>query len=175
LTSFVGPARADRLLRLPGQPEIIRPGGSALTRACITIRSGDGVRKDGMSVAVRLSRRAYEHAQQLIDKGTAVFDRRDDWSEHQPTAEQENAFIARHGYSEYGMWHLGIDDEKPADAKARYKFPYGDFETIHRCGVLSAESRAAQYKYADIEVAAAHLHGMLDREMVRVQRRPTRK
>jgi hypothetical protein len=28
--------------------------------------------------------------------------------------------------------------------------------------VLSAESRAGQYKHLDIERAAAHLHGMLD-------------
>jgi hypothetical protein len=28
--------------------------------------------------------------------------------------------------------------------------------------VLSAESRAGQYKYTEIELAAAHLHGMLD-------------
>jgi hypothetical protein len=28
--------------------------------------------------------------------------------------------------------------------------------------VLSAESRAGQYKYYDIENAAAHLHGMID-------------
>ncbi|MGZ4258573.1 MAG: hypothetical protein ACXVRE_12495, partial [Gaiellaceae bacterium] len=46
--------------------------------------------------------------------------------------------------------------------KGRYKFPYGDFENVHRCGVLAAESRAGQYKYFDIENAAAHLHGMLD-------------
>jgi hypothetical protein len=29
--------------------------------------------------------------------------------------------------------------------------------------VISAETRAAQYKYDDIEVAAAHLHGMLEK------------
>ena len=57
---------------------------------------------------------------------------------------------------------MGIDDEKSEHAKGRYKFPYGDFENVHRCGVLSAESRAGQYKYYDIENAAAHLHGMLD-------------
>jgi hypothetical protein len=28
--------------------------------------------------------------------------------------------------------------------------------------VLAAESRAGQYKYHDIENAAAHLHGMID-------------
>ncbi|WP_437312354.1 hypothetical protein [Sorangium sp. So ce388] len=39
---------------------------------------------------------------------------------------------------------------------------HGDFEAVHRCGVLTAESPAGQYKYQDIELAAAHLHGMLD-------------
>jgi hypothetical protein len=32
---------------------------------------------------------------------------------------------------------------------------------VHLCAVLSAESRAGQYKHLDIENAAAHLHGML--------------
>ena len=85
-------------------------------------------------MAVRLNNRAYEHAQQLIKDGKVVLDDRDDWSEHQPSAQQEND----------------------------YKFPYGDFERVHRCGVLSAESRAGQYKHDDIKSAAAHLHGMLE-------------
>jgi hypothetical protein len=89
----------------------------------------------------------------------------DDWSEHQPSAQQENEFIEKHGYREYGRWFLGIDDEYPEDSKSRYKFPYGDFDTVHRCGVIAAEVRAAQRKYIDIEVAAAHLHGMLDELM----------
>lgn len=38
---------------------------------------------------------------------------------------------------------------------------YG-FKKVHRCAVLAAESRAGQYKYSDIENAAAHLHGMLE-------------
>jgi uncharacterized protein (DUF2267 family) len=52
-----------------------------------------------------------------------------------------------------------------AQALRLYKFPYGDFENVHRCGVIAAEVRAAQRKYADIEVAAAHLHGRLDELM----------
>ena len=44
------------------------------------------------------------------------------------------------------------------------KFPYGDFENVHRCGVLTIESRAGRYKYHDIQNAAAHLHGMIDKE-----------
>jgi hypothetical protein len=85
-------------------------------------------------------------------------------SEHRPSAEQENEFIREHGFREYGRWYLGVNDEKPEDTKGHYEFPYGDFEDVHRCGVLSAESRAGQYKHLDIESAAAHLHGMIDAE-----------
>jgi hypothetical protein len=55
-----------------------------------------------------------------------------------------------------------IDAEHPEDTKGRYKFPFGDFKRVHRCAVLSAESRAGQYKHMDIERAAAHLHQMID-------------
>jgi hypothetical protein len=113
-------------------------------------------------VAVTLNNRAYEYAQRLIKDGKYVADERDAWSEHQPSAQQENQFIEEHGFDEYGKWYLGIDDEATEGTKSQYKFPYGDFENVHRCAVLSAESRAGQYKHFDIENAAAHLHGMLD-------------
>jgi hypothetical protein len=115
-----------------------------------------------MSMAVKLNRKAYEHAQSLIRRGDVIRDDRDAWSEHQPAANQENEFLREHGFGEYGKWYLGIDDEASEDTKGRYKFPYGDFEKVHRCAVLTAESRAGQYKHADIERAAAHLHGMMD-------------
>jgi hypothetical protein len=110
----------------------------------------------------KLHKSAFQYAKELASEGKFVFDERDAWSEHQPTAQQENEFIAEHGFAEYGRWHLGIDDSEPVDTKARYKFPYGDFKNVHRCAVLSAESRAGQYKYLDIENAAAHLLGMID-------------
>ena len=113
-------------------------------------------------MAVRLNERAYDHAKQLIDDHKVVLDDRDAWSEHQPSARQENEFIAKHGLGEYAKWYLGIDDAEDEDSKGRYKFPYGVFEKVHRCGVLAAESRAGQRKYVDIELAVAHLHGMLD-------------
>ena len=113
-------------------------------------------------MTVKLNKRAFEHAKELITDGHVVVDKRDAWSEHQPSTQQENEFIEAHGYGEFGKWHLGIDDERGQDTKGRYKFPYGDFENVHRCGTLSAESRAGQYKYFDIENAAAHLHGMID-------------
>jgi len=113
-------------------------------------------------MAVKLSRHAFEHAKQLIGAEKFVFDERDAWSEHQPSSQQENDFIERHGFEEYGKWHLGINDEKPEDTKGRYEFPYGDFKNVHRCGVISAESRAGQYKHFDIEKAAHHLHETID-------------
>lgn len=113
-------------------------------------------------MTVKLHQSAYDHARELIRNRRFVADDRDAWSEHQPSSEQENEFIRKHGFGEYGKWHLGIDPSEPDNTKGHYKFPYGDFEQIHRCGVLAAESRAGQYKYHDIENAAAHLHGMID-------------
>jgi hypothetical protein len=111
---------------------------------------------------MKLNKRAYEYAKNLIADGKFVVDARDDWSEHQPSTRDENRFIDEHGMDEYARWHLGINEDQPAENKGRYRFPYGDFEAVHRCGVLAAESRAGQYKHFDIERAAAHLHGMLD-------------
>jgi hypothetical protein len=113
-------------------------------------------------VTVKVNQRAYDYARDLIADGRYVIDDRDAWSEHRPSAQQENEFIERHGIGEYARWHLGIDDQEPEDRKGRYKFPYGDFEKVHRCGLLAAESRAGQRKYQDIELAVAHLHGMLE-------------
>jgi hypothetical protein len=113
-------------------------------------------------MTVKLNPGAYAHARKLIKERRFVFDDRDAWSEHRPTAQQETDFLHAHGLSEYGHWYLGIDEDEPEDKKTRYKFPYGDFRKVHRCGLLAAESRAGQYKYTDIEHAVAHLHGMLD-------------
>jgi hypothetical protein len=113
-------------------------------------------------MAVRLNSTAFDHAKGLIAAGKFVLDERDDWSEHQPSAEQENQFVEEHGWAEYAKWYLGINDEAGEETKGRYEFPYGDFEKVHRCGLLAAESRAGQYKHFDIELATAHLHGMLE-------------
>jgi hypothetical protein len=113
-------------------------------------------------MAAKLHNPGYERAKKLVSEGRVVLDDRDDWSEHQPTAAEESAFVKEHGWGEYGRWHLGIDPEAKPETKAHYKFPYGDFRDVHRCGVLAAESRAGQRKYFDIETAAAHLHGMLE-------------
>jgi hypothetical protein len=125
-------------------------------------------------MAVHLNRSAFTHARELIEAGKFVFDERDAWSEHQPSAEEENEFIARYGFAEYAKWYLGINDEKRAETKGHYEFPYGDFKKVHRCGVITAESRAGQYKHFDVEKAAAQLHEMIDENYGRTPHRGSR-
>ena len=113
-------------------------------------------------MAVNLNERALRYAAHLITEGRFVFDDRDAWSEHRPSTADENRFIERRGIDEYGRWHLGTDDDAAKETKSHYKFPYGDFENVHRCALLAAESRAGQRSYDDIARAVAHLHGMTD-------------
>ena len=126
-------------------------------------------------MAVKLNRTAFAFAKELIDSGRFVFDERDMWSEHRPSAQAEDEFLEAHGFKEYAKWYLAINDEKRENTKGRYEFPYGDFKDAHRCGVLTAESRAGQYKHFDIENAAGHLHGMIDAKHVRGGPTRTRK
>jgi hypothetical protein len=121
-------------------------------------------------MAVKLSRKSLDHARSLIAEGRSVSDDRDDWSEHQPSAEDENRFIEKHGWAEFGLWHLAVDDDARPETKAHYKFPYGDFSKLHRCAVLSAESRAAQRDHDDVRAAAARLHEMLDGSATKAHR-----
>ena len=113
-------------------------------------------------MTTRLNRHSCDFAQDRIKDGKVVHDERDDWSEHQPLTRQENRFIEANGWDEYANWHLGIDDEASEHTKARYKYPYGDFSQVHRCGVLAAEVRAGRNKHADIENATIHLRDMID-------------
>lgn len=113
-------------------------------------------------MTVKLNKKAYEHAKALIREGKFVADKRDDWSEHAPSTQDENKFLDKNGYSEYSEWYLGADDDQPRDQKGHYKFPYGDFSKIHRCAVISGESRASQNDYQDIRDALGDLLKRID-------------
>jgi hypothetical protein len=113
-------------------------------------------------MTVILNKTALGYAQRLVEHGRYVFDEKGKWSEHQPSAKEENKYIEEHGFEEYGKWYLGVDTDEKEDTKGRYKFPHSDFVKVHRCGVIAAETRAGQYKHNDIEKAAARLHEMID-------------
>lgn len=113
-------------------------------------------------MSTRLNKKALEHARSLLRKGDVVRDERDDWSEHAPSTDDENAFIDKNGMDEFALWHLGEDPGATEGTKGRYSFPYGDFRRLHRCAVISAESRAGQYDHTSIEKALKDLLSDID-------------
>jgi hypothetical protein len=115
-------------------------------------------------MTIKLNRSALTHARSLVTDGKAVHDERDDWSEHAPSTDDQNSYIEKHSLGEYGKWFLGIDDEKPSDTKGHYSFPFGDFSKVHRCAVISLESRAAQNDHDEITTAAKNLLKLIDED-----------
>ncbi|MGV2984634.1 hypothetical protein ACNPNP_13105 [Microbacterium sp. AGC85] len=118
-------------------------------------------------MAMKLNESALTHARGLLRRGQYTADERDAWSEHAPTTDQENDFIEENGLREFAKWHLGEDTDMGEDTKGRYRFPYGDFRTLHRCAVISGESRAGQYKHGTIEKALRGLLEAIDRKAAR--------
>jgi len=143
----------------PQMPLIVAAGLVAFCGASLTV-ANERQRSDPIKVNLA----AQEHAKNLIQQGHVIVDKRNAWSEHQPSAEEENEFIRQHGFEEYAKWHLGIDERHAEDTKARYKFPYGDFKNVHRSALLAAKGRARQHSYSDIENAAVQLLEMIHSE-----------
>src|SRR6201996_7200825 len=120
-------------------------------------------KESGAPMAVQLNKDALSHARGLLRKGAVVRDERDDWSKDAPSTDDENAFIEKHGMAEFAKWHLGEDTSEAKENKGRYLFPYGDFSKVHRCAVISGDSRAGQYKHGTIEDALKELLGVIDK------------
>ena len=125
--------------------------------AVITVFLAIGVVLAQPRHSINLNRNGLTFAAELIKDGHFPADRKGAWTKHRPSADEENEFIRLHGFDEYAKWHLGIDDRFPENTKRRYKFPYGDFKNVHRCGLLAVKARARQYGYTEIENAAAEL------------------
>jgi hypothetical protein len=115
-------------------------------------------------MTVKLNERGYEHAKRLIEEGKFVDDERDAWSDHHPPTQTEEEFIEKNGFFEYSKWFLGVNYEYREESRRHYEFPHGDFENVHRCGILAARSRAGQDKYFDVEKAVADLLAVIEKE-----------
>ena len=115
-------------------------------------------------MTVKLNENAYEHANRLIAEGKFFDDERDAWSDHHPSTQTENDFIENNGLFEYGKWFLGVNDEYGEESSRHYEFPYGDFENVHRCGILAAQSRARQGNHFEVDYAAAELLAVIDKQ-----------
>ncbi len=115
-------------------------------------------------MAIELNEPALRHARALVREGKVVRDERDAWSEAAPTADEENDFIERHGWTEFSHWHLGLDRSENRETKGADSFPIGDFRKVHRSGVISAESRAGQHDHVEIRDALKKLLDLIDTE-----------
>lgn len=123
------------------------------------------------SSAISLNAAGLRFAQQLTKEGHVVLDRKGAWRRDQPSVAQKNEFIRVHGLEEYGKWHLGIDNRHSPLSKAHYKFTFGDFSALHRCGLLAVKARAHDYGYAEIESAASELVMLIESGRPRGQKR----
>jgi len=114
-------------------------------------------------MSITLNTAAVDFAKDLIKAGKIKNDQ-GHWGQHNPDSGQENAFLQKHEMAEYASWHLGLDKSHGEDSKGRYKFPYGDFKTVHRDGLIAAKERAAQQGYHSIEKAADELLQLLEKK-----------
>jgi hypothetical protein len=104
---------------------------------------------------------AVARCRELIEAKQYVLD--SDWGEVQPSAEQQNAFLAKHSWDDYAAWHLGLTEGVNDETKARYAFVYGDLRRVHRTGLIACVYRASEWRHKDVELAAHDLLQLLDR------------
>lgn len=103
---------------------------------------------------------AVEQAKRLIDGRQYVLD--SDWGEVQPRADDQNAYLEKHSWEEYGAWHLGLTEGAADETKSRYGFVLGDFRRIHRTALIASVYRASEWRHKAIELAAHELLQYLD-------------
>ena len=103
---------------------------------------------------------AVARCRELIDARQYVLD--SEWSDVQPDADAQNAYLTRHGYDAYGAWHLGLADGAGEETKGRYAFGYGDFRRVHRSALIACVFRASQWRHKQVELAAHDLLQHLD-------------
>jgi hypothetical protein len=104
---------------------------------------------------------AVAKARDLIDGRQYVL--RSRWSDVQPSAHTEDAYLESHDWDEYGEWHLGLTEGASPETKGRYAFVFGDFRRLHRMGIISCIYRAAEWYHKEIELAAHEILQHLDR------------
>jgi hypothetical protein len=123
-------------------------------------RSHEAPYPSGMA-SYTLNERAVAHARELIDARQYVLD--SDWGDVQPSADDENRFLASHTWDEYAAWHLGLTDGATDETKGRYGFVFGDFRRVHRSAIIACHFRAAEWRHKAVELAAHELLQHLDK------------
>jgi hypothetical protein len=147
----------EKIARTEIKKVMIPKNGCVRFIALIILLCASGVALAEPKGNLKLNKDAFAFAAQLIKEGRFVADSKGEWRQHRPSTKIENEFIRRNGFGEYAKWYLAIDSRFAENTKRRYKFPYGDFKNVHRCGLLAAKARARQYGYIEIDEAAGEL------------------
>jgi hypothetical protein len=108
----------------------------------------------------KVNRRGVAHARELIRAKRYVLE--SEWGQAQPKADDENAYLEHHSWKEYGGWFLGLTEGAPDETKAGYAFVCGDFQRLHRSGLIACVYRAAEWRHKEVERAAYRLLQELD-------------
>jgi len=108
----------------------------------------------------RVNPAGVEKAKELID--ARQYRVRSRWTDVQPRAAEQNAFLKTHTWDDYRAWHLGLTEGATDETKARYAFVFGDFRRLHRMGLIACHYRAAEWDHKEIELAAHELLQYLD-------------
>ena len=87
---------------------------------------------------------------------------RSNWSEAQPTADDENAFLESHSWDEYAEWHLALTDGATDHTKAATGSSTATSAGSTAPGSSPAVYRAAEWNHKEIELAAHDLLQRLD-------------
>jgi hypothetical protein len=103
---------------------------------------------------------AVQHARKLIRARQYVLT--SDWGKVQPGPSQQNKYLKSHSWDDYAQWHLGLTEDANDETKARYAFVYGDFQRVHRMGLIASVYRAGEWRHKAIELAAHDLLQLLD-------------
>jgi hypothetical protein len=103
---------------------------------------------------------AVQRCRELIAAKQYVLD--SEWGAVQPGAEEQNAYLERHDWTDYAQWHLGLTEGAADGTKARCAFVYGDFRRVHRSGLIACRFRATEWRHKEVELAAHELIQLLD-------------
>jgi hypothetical protein len=110
---------------------------STRRRSGLLRHPSSGSSQEVAPMAVMLHRPGYNQrrAARQPEEGRARRSRR---MERAPALGQRGERLHRGAWlRRVGRLHLAVDDEATPATKGRYRFPYGDFSDVHRCGLAS--------------------------------------
>ncbi len=108
------------------------------------------------NMPIKFHNAGFEHAEEMIRRGE--FEHiSNNWSEVKPTVDDELNYIDSHTLDEYGLWYLGIDTNVTSGNRAKFVYPFGDFNLVQESALIETEDLAKKNHDNEIATAARKL------------------